>query len=291
MVKSMTGFSKAEASDKGTKATVEVKSLNGRYLDINCKLPKSLYYKELDIRDLVKANLARGSVALSVNLEYESQEKLFSINEEAAQATYDSLKSLNKKLKIKEPVSLDHLLSFSQLFNNKQDDVDSEYDWKIVRKAMIEALRNLDRMRQKEGQNIIKDVQARVKKIGHAVEKVEVLSVQRVPDEREKLRHKIAQLFESDEIDETRIQMEIVMIANRLDVSEECVRLKSHIKFFNEILKDKEPVGQKLNFLVQEMNRETNTIGSKSDSAEISQIVVNLKEEIERIREQIQNIE
>jgi len=291
MVKSMTGFSKAEASDKGTKVTVEVKSLNGRYLDINCKLPKSLYHRELDIRDLVKANLARGSVALSVNLEYDSQEKLFAINEEAAQSTFDSLKSLNKKLKIKEPVTLEHLLTFSQLFNNKQDDVDSEYDWKVVRKAMIEALRNLDRMRQKEGQNIVKDIQERVKKIGQAVEKVEVLSVQRVPDEREKLRHKIAQLFESDEIDETRIQMEIVMIANRLDVSEECVRLKSHIKFFHEILKAKEPVGQKLNFLVQEMNRETNTIGSKSDSAEISQIVVNLKEEIERIREQIQNIE
>jgi uncharacterized protein (TIGR00255 family) len=291
MVKSMTGFSKAEASDKGTKVTVEVKSLNGRYLDINCKLPKSLYHRELDIRDLVKANLARGSVALSVNIEYDSQEKLFAINEEAAQSTFDSLKSLNKKLKIKEPVTLEHLLTFSQLFNSKQDDVDSEYDWKVVRKAMIEALRNLDRMRQKEGQNIVKDIQERVKKIGHAVEKVEVLSVQRVPDEREKLRHKIAQLFESDEIDETRIQMEIVMIANRLDVSEECVRLKSHIKFFHEILKAKEPVGQKLNFLVQEMNRETNTIGSKSDSAEISQIVVNLKEEIERIREQIQNIE
>ena len=172
MLKSMTGFSKAEASDKGTKVTVEVKSLNGRFLDINCRLPKALNYKELDIRDLIKANVARGTVTININLEYESYEKMFTINEQTAVSAFETLKSLNKKLRIKEPVKLDHLLVFSQYLNNKQDDTNVESDWKIVRKAVIDALKNLDRMRQKEGQNIVKDIQARIKKIGFSVEKI-----------------------------------------------------------------------------------------------------------------------
>ena len=123
------------------------------------------------------------------------------------------------------------------------------------------------------------------------IERIESLSMKKIPEMRDKLRQRVAQLFESDEIDERRIQMEIVLIADKLDVSEECVRMRSHIKFFNETLKAKEPTGQKLNFLMQEMNREINTIGSKASDTEISQIVVSLKDEIERIREQVQNVE
>ena len=216
---------------------------------------------------------------------------MFSIDEQTASAVFESLKSLNRKLKIKEQVKLEHLLTFSQFFNNQENNSDSELQWKIVKRTLITALKKIDQMRAKEGQQIIRDFQYRIKKVASAVEKIESLSVKRVMDEREKIRLRIAQLFESDEIDENRIQMEIVLVANRLDVSEECVRLRSHVKFFNETTKLNEPVGQKLNFLLQEMNREINTIGSKSDSAEISQIVIGVKEELERIREQVQNIE
>jgi len=146
-------------------------------------------------------------------------------------------------------------------------------------------------MRAQEGQEIYKDFNKRLRKISNSIDKIEKLSAQKIIDERDNQREKIAKLFESDELDETRIQMEIAIIANRLDVSEECVRLRSHIKFFRETMKSNEPIGQKLNFLLQEINREVNTIGSKSDSAEISHIVVALKEEVERIREQVQNIE
>lgn len=291
MIRSMTAFSKAEASEKGIKTTVELKSLNGRYLDINFKCPRNMSQKEILVRDTVKSSISRGSVTVSVNIEYENPSQLFSINEDVAMAVFQSLKDLKKKMNIRDSVKLENVLAFAQFFNNGKEDEDSELEWRIAKKALTKALANLDKMRNQEGQEIFKDFNNRLKKITSSVAKIEELSAQRVINEREKLRQKIALLFESDEIDENRIQMEIVMIANRLDISEECVRLRSHLKFFRETTKSNDPIGQKLNFLLQEMNREINTIGSKADSAEISQIVVQVKEELERIREQVQNVE
>lgn len=287
----MTAFSKAEASEKGIKATVELKSLNGRYLDINFKCPRTMSQKEIVVRDIVKTIISRGSVTVAVNIEYENPSQLFSINEDVALAVYQSLKDLKKKLNIREAVKLDNVLAFSQFFNNGKENEDSELEWRITNKALSKALAQLDKMRNQEGQEIFKDFNNRLRKVTTSIAKIEELSAQRVINEREKLRQKIALLFESDEIDENRIQMEIVMIANRLDISEECVRLRSHLKFFRETTKSNDPIGQKLNFLLQEMNREINTIGSKADSAEISQIVVQVKEELERMREQVQNVE
>ena len=164
-------------------------------------------------------------------------------------------------------------------------------EWKLVKTALKDALKGIDKMRTSEGQQISRDIHERVKNIAKSVEKVDAISSKKIPLERERLRQRVAQLFESDDIDERRIQMEIVLIADKLDISEECVRLRSHIKFFNETLKAKEPMGQKLNFLIQEMNREINTIGSKANDTEISQLVVEAKDEMERIREQIKNVE
>jgi len=149
----------------------------------------------------------------------------------------------------------------------------------------------MNKMRIKEGEQILKDMNARVKAVSKLVDVIESLGVKRIPAERERLRQKIAMLFESDEIDEHRIQMELVLIADKLDFSEECVRLKSHIKFWFESIKEKDPVGKKLSFMLQEMNREINTIGSKCNDPEISMKVVTVKEELEKIREQVQNIE
>lgn len=146
-------------------------------------------------------------------------------------------------------------------------------------------------MRKNEGKELAKDIRTRIKTIEERLDRIEERSMQRVPEERERLRARIAQLFESDEIDEQRLQLEILLLADKLDCSEEIVRLRSHIKFFLEALKSTEPVGRQLNFLLQEMHREINTIGSKANDAEISQLVVSVKEELERIREQVQNIE
>jgi uncharacterized protein (TIGR00255 family) len=146
-------------------------------------------------------------------------------------------------------------------------------------------------MRIGEGTQILKDLQFRLKNVSSTLQKIEALGIKKIPLERERLRQKVAMLFDSDEIDEHRIQMELVLLADKLDISEECVRLNSHIKFMFESLKSKEPVGKKINFLLQEMNREINTIGSKANDTEISHLVVSAKEELERLREQIQNIE
>lgn len=293
MIKSMTGFSKAESKKDGYVVTVELKSLNGRYLEINTRLPKNLSHKEFEIRDLIKKTLERGSVNCFINFEFDANIKQFDLNIDLASQYYESLKKLKTKLKIKESVSLSDLLVFAPNFSVRDDTDNSEIEWKLTKDALSKAINQLDMMRKKEGQQIAKDMNMRMKKIADTLEKVDTMALDKIPQERDRLRMRVAQLFESDEIDEHRIQMELVLLADKLDVSEECVRMRSHIKFYYEAMdaKNKDSVGKKLNFLLQEMNREVNTIGSKCSDAEIAQLVVYMKEELERIREQVQNIE
>lgn len=290
-MKSMTGFSKAEASEAGVNVVVELKSLNGKNLEINCRMPRTISHKELEVREIIRAALTRGTISCNIQIELDETVKQFTLNEEIASQCYDNLNSLRKKLKIKDAVKFEHLLIFKDTFFQQEKSDDEALQMSLVIKALKSALKNLDAMRHREGQQITKDIMNRIKKIQDNVKKIDKMSMERIPMERDRLRQRIAQLFESDEIDEHRLQMEMVLIADKLDVSEECVRLESHFKFFNEIAKSKEPAGRKINFLIQEMNREINTIGSKANDATISQMVVELKEELERIREQVQNIE
>lgn len=291
MIKSMTGFSRFEAKENGINATVEIKTLNARYLEYNNRLPKALSFKELEVRDIAKQYISRGTVSITITIDYDDDRASFTINEKIATDYYNSLKNLSDKLQLKDPVKLEHLIPFSNYFVEKDETDTFEEEWKVVKSALADALVSLDKMRSREGQQLLKDFQTRVASIEKSVDEIESLTGSRMVTEREKMRQRVAQLFESDEIDETRIQMEIVILANKLDISEEIVRIRSHIKFFISALESTQPVGQKLNFLLQEMNREINTMGSKSDNAEISQIVVCVKEELERIREQVQNIE
>lgn len=291
MLKSMTGFSKAEITENGMKLSVELRSINNRFLEINTRLPRTISHKELEIKDIIKKYISRGSISVFVNIEYDGTAQPFFVNEKNAETVYKSLVTLRKKLKMKGEVELNNLLQFSSFFTQKDNDSDGQQEFKLLEKCLNNALKELDKMRTKEGNQILKDFNNRLKNITSMLDKIESLSLNRIPEEREKLRRKVALLFESDEIDENRIQMEIAFLANRLDISEECVRLRSHIKFFKENLKNNQQVGQKLTFLLQEMNREINTIGSKADDADISQLVVSFKEELERIREQLQNIE
>lgn len=293
MIKSMTGFSKAESKKDGYVVNVELKSLNGRFLEINTRLPKNLSHKEFEIRDLIKKTLNRGTVVCSVNFEFDSNIKQFDLNLDLATQYYESLKKLKTKLKIKETVSMADLLVFAPNFSVRDETDNSESEWKLTKDALAKAINQLDMMRKKEGQQIAKDMNMRMKNIADTIEKVDTLSLNKIPQERDRLRLRVAQLFESDEIDEHRIQMELVLLADKLDVSEECVRMRSHIKFYNEEMdgKNKDSVGKKLNFLLQEMNREVNTIGSKCSDAEVAQLVIFMKEELERVREQVQNLE
>lgn len=287
----MTGFSKSEAKIDGTSVTVEIKSFNGRYLEINCKLPKILSHKEFEVREMIRNKFVRGNITVTVNFNSDTIISPLQLDEKAILACHKQLNDIKSKLKIKEPVNLEHLLHFSNYFIAKEDDTIPESLWNLIKKALTDSINQLDKMRRKEGREIEKDLKKRMKFIKNLVAKVDELGIKRIPEEREKMRYRIAQLFESDEIDEQRLQMEMVLLADKLDISEECVRLNSHIKFFFEALDENESPGRKINFLLQEMLREINTIGSKANDANISQLVVKMKDELERIREQIQNIE
>ncbi len=291
-MKSMTGYAKVEKLSEGVKAVVEIKSLNNRFLELNCKLPKSISSYEMEIRELVKKFVSRGNVVLYISTELDESLKPFQINEKVALGIYNSLSSLAKKLKIRSPITISDILAFTNyLLIDDNPQYNIEIEWEVVKDALSEALNLLDEYRLKEGKNLYQDISIRTKKLQEILKKIEQKSINRIEIEREKLRQKVALLFENEEIDENRLQMEILLMANKLDITEECTRLHSHLKFLKEALKSREPVGQKINFIIQEINREFNTIGSKSDDADISQLVIGAKEEIEKIREQIQNIE
>jgi len=291
MIKSMTGFSRAELQENGINVSVEIKSLNGKYLEINCRLSKSIQTKENEIREIIRKYINRGTVSININVETDLSKNSFKLNTDAAKLIYNQLENLRKDIKIKEPVKINDLMSLSSYFLENENNENLDKQFAIVKKVLNNALRNLDQMRKKEGQTLLKDINNRMKFITEVIEKIEKLGIQRIPQEREKLKQKLAQFFENEEYDEQRLQMEILLMADKLDITEEIIRLRSHIKYYYEIIKNDENPGRKINFLLQEINREINTIGSKANDAQISQYVVNLKEELERIREQIQNIE
>lgn len=291
MILSMTGFSKAEINRKGMKVTVEIRTVNGRGLDVNMRSPRSLADKEFEIRDRVKKMLKRGSVNINIYTEADVTSKEFNINSELAKGVKAELDQCRKDLKIKEAVRFEHVLQFSNFFTQREAEVDPALEWTLTKDAISKGLKILVDMRKKEGTNIARDMNARIGNIHKILKTIEDDEIDRIPREREKIRQRIAQVFDNDEIDESRLQMEMVILADKLDISEECVRLQSHIKVFYDTMKDKESNGPKLNFLLQEMLRETNTIGSKCNDATIAHKVVNMKEELERIREQVQNVE
>jgi uncharacterized protein (TIGR00255 family) len=290
-MKSMTGFSKAQINEHGVSVNVEIRSVNGRYLELSCKMPKHLQHKEAELRDMVKKSLERGSVSLYLKVESESKTHSV-VNAQKAEAYYRSLETVRTKLNISTPVTMSDLLGIPDVMSQEEDDEkETEMQWKIAAKAIQSALASLDTMQKNEGKEILRDMRDRLKIIEETLDKVEEMGMKRIPEERERLRARVAQLFESDEIDEQRLQLEIVLLADKLDISEECVRLRSHMKFMNDAMRTGEGNGRQMNFMLQEMNREINTIGSKANDATIARMVVAVKDELERIREQVQNIE
>lgn len=291
-MKSMTGFAKSENNDHGINAIVEIKSVNGRYLEPSIKLPRTLSSKEIEVRDMLRKALNRGSVFVNVQVEYaEGEAKIPSINIDKAKAIHGMLQNLQKELQYDDSVNLNQVLTFSQHFIESDKDDIAELQWTVVREALKQALKSLDAVKTQEGNELSADMLMRINTIEQSLVYVEERSKTRIPEERERLRQKLALLLDNDEIEEHRMNQEIIILADKLDVSEESVRLRSHIKYFRELLNDSEPIGRKLNFLTQELNREINTIGSKANDADIARIVVGMKEELERIREQAQNIE
>lgn len=288
----MTGYGRSERSRDGVSVSVELRSLNSRFLEVITRTPRDLNPRENDIREIVRKIVNRGKINVSVNVEREQKATTgLKVDPDTVTAYKEALEQIKKAAKLKDTVSLDHLLRFSDLLIQPASEVSEDVQWELVAQAVEEAARALDTMRRNEGSELSRDITDRVASISKMVDSVEKISREKIPQERQRLRERIAQLFENDEIDEQRLEFEIVILAEKLDVTEECVRFRSHAKFFMEAVNGPEPAGRKLGFLLQEMNREVTTIGSKSNDSEIAHLVVRAKEELEKIREQVQNIE
>lgn len=292
MIASMTGFGRGEANSNGITAIVELRSVNSRFLEVATRLPRSLSLRENEIKEIIRRKVTRAKINLLVTVERETDGNVpLRINVSAAKAYFRLLNQLKKTVKLKETVKLQHLLQFSEVLEQPELENTDDEEWAIVQNALNLALDALHAMRRNEGGELEKDFRSRIAFLERTISEVEVLSKEQVPAERSRLRERIRQLLENDTVDEGRLELELALMADRVDVTEECVRFRSHNKFFLEAIGGPEPAGRKLNFLIQEMNREANTIGSKSSATAIAHLVVRIKEELEKIREQLQNIE
>jgi uncharacterized protein (TIGR00255 family) len=292
MISSMTGYGMGEVRSGGITVAVEVRSVNSRFLEVATRLPRTLSLRENDIKEIVRKKITRGKVSVIVTVEKEGDTEIpLRVNVSAARSYYKLLNDLRKAVKSREKVTLDHLLRFSDVIGQEGLEATDEAEWKVLQKALGKALDGLAEMRRKEGGELMADFRGRIQAIESMIGRVEEISKEQIPAERERLRERISDLTRNVSVDEGRLEMEIALLAEKLDVTEECVRFRSHNKFFLEAITDGDGAGRKLNFLVQEMNREANTIGSKSSSVEIAHLVVRIKEEMEKVREQLQNVE
>ncbi len=293
MISSMTGFGRGEVSEVRTTVTVELRSVNNRFLEVTSRLPRTMTLRENDIKEIIRRKISRGKVNVVINVTHDNANDLpLKINTAAARAYYKLLTDLKKTVKIQEKVTLEHLMKFPDVLEIDEFDLGDDHEWSLTQKALEKAIDAAVLMRRNEGGELKKDLEARVRIIERLLTEIERIAPARIPDEQTRLRERLKELM-SDQavIDNHRLEFELALFADKLDVTEECVRFRSHNKFFLDALGMEEAAGRKLNFLIQEMNREANTIGSKSNSTEISHKVVSIKEELEKIREQLQNIE
>ena len=291
MIYSMTGYGKGSISKNKTSAEVEVKSVNSRFFEVSLKLPSILFPYDYEIREFIKTKVQRGKVSIVVHFKKDGVENGYiTIDENKLSNHLSLIKKIRKAAGIKDDITLEHLLSSKEIFTSQDAEL-SKAEFEIVKSALNKALDKLILMKKKEGAELSRDLAARIENIISNVSAIETEFRNSINEYHSKLKQRIQELTGNAEINEDRLNIELALIADRADITEECVRLRSHLKFFKETLKNEKEPGKKLNFLCQEMNRETNTISSKSISTSIIHSSVLIKEEIEKIREQIQNIE
>lgn len=293
MIASMTGYGRGEVRNGDCEIFAEVRSVNNRFLDVQMKLPKSYFHYEQEIKNIVRNYVTRGRINIFVGLKSNNDENGngLGINREPAKIYWKLINQLKKEFKIRGRVKLEHLLQFPDIISYEETNGASEATWKLIETALITAMENLQDMRKREGQELANDLDGRIQSLNSQIDQIEKISAGRMGEELEKLRQRVKEILSVEGVDETRMETEIALMINRIDVTEECVRFRSHNKMFLDIMKAEEGGGRKLNFLLQEMTREANTIGAKANQADIAHLVVEIKEEVEKIREQVQNIE
>lgn len=293
MIRSMTSFGRS-SSEEGQKRvfTVEMKSVNSRYLDVNIRMPKTLISLEEEIRKMISNSLNRGKVDVFINLKnYNDGSGIPKVDINLAQGYLECLKEIEAKLGVKNDVSVMQIARFPEVITVVEEEDKIEAVWQELKPLINDSLNMMIGMREVEGNKLKEDILSKITVIEELVSKVEEFADTIPKTFKIKLEERIKELLGNVDIDENRVAMEVCMLADKATVDEEIIRLRSHINQVRETLTLKEPVGRKLDFIVQEMNRETNTIGSKSSDIQMTNIVIDIKNILEKIREQVQNIE
>ncbi|GAB4319304.1 MAG: YicC family protein [Candidatus Zixiibacteriota bacterium] len=291
MISSMTGFGRGEVERDGYRASFEVSSLNSRYLDISIRTPRWMMAMEPELRAVVSARFGRGKIVAQLNWERTAIESSVSINEELVDWYVESIRRVAAKCGLADSLTIGDVLSLPDVWVAKRDPQKDEVVESIVKDALLAALDQLEATRAAEGAKLASSFRQQIGRISAGNDQIKSLAGRQVELYRQRLTQRLDEVLGQANYDEQRLTQEVAFMAERSDITEECVRLGIHCGHFLEALDSAEPVGRRMNFLVQELNREINTIGSKSVDIDISRIVVDLKDELEKIREQVQNIE
>lgn len=292
MISSMTGYGRAESVTPEAKVVVEITSVNNRYSEIQTRLPRFLAPLESKIKELILNSVSRGKINYSLTWEdLVPQTDQIKLNVETARIYYNLFNQLKKEFKLKGELELEDFVALPDIIKLEREELNQEKIWPLVSEATQKALTDLNRMRQAEGDALAKELGRMMTGLSSRVDEIEKYSKESLAQYAEKLRAKIKQLLGEIAVDESRIAQEVALMADKIDVTEECARFRSHQAQFLQTLKENSAVGKRLGFILQELNREANTMGAKAIQYEISARVISIKEELEKMREQIQNLE
>lgn len=292
MIRSMTGFGRGEAQKEGKEFLVEIKTVNHRYSDIFIKIPRQISFLEDKVREIVNKSLSRGKIDVFISFEDTSDSSKSVLLDEGLAKTYiAAVETLRDKFNLKDDISVSLITRFPDILRVEKGEADEDEIWQLLKTALENALDSLITMRENEGEGLRKDLLERSAYTDGILKEIAQRAPEVVKEYKQKLETRIKELLEQQTIDENRMAMEVAVFADRCSIDEEIVRLGSHINQMREALNMQQPVGRKLDFIIQEMNREINTIGSKANDLFITKNVVEIKSEIEKMREQVQNIE
>lgn len=292
MIRSMTGYGQGEAASKEKKFTVEIRSVNHRYIDINIRIPRIMNYLEENVKAFLKDKVSRGKIDVFISFESNSIDDFeISLNEALADAYIKELNKIKEMNNVIDDISVSLIAKFPDIITVNKKEEDKDLLWSILKEALNEALNAFIFMREKEGNQLQKDLLGKTINLEEYLHMIKERSPYLVKEYKVKLEKRLQEILPNHSLDENRIAAEVALFSDKCSIDEEIVRLESHISQLREILNKEDVVGRKLDFLAQEMNREVNTIGSKANDLQITRSVVELKSEIEKIREQIQNLE
>lgn len=290
MIKSMTGYGKAECEILSKKITVEIKSLNSKQLDLNIRIPSIYREKELDIRNEISRELVRGKVEFTISSDSVTDDGAVSFNTSLLKGYYNQVIEISKEFDLKVPDDIiATLLRMPDVLKSEKQEM-LEEEWKLLISCCNNAIKSLNEFRTQEGNALEKDISERINLLTQLSSELEPFETQRITKLKQKIRQSLTELVQPEKIDENRFEQELIYYIEKLDITEEKVRLSNHCNYFLETMAEPEPSGKKLGFIAQEIGREINTIGSKANDADMQKIVIRMKDELEKIKEQINNV-